>query len=408
MAHLTKFDRSYIRYLLAVMVCVWPSLVCARQVVITTTDGRDFTGDLVREEPLGVTIKISGIDVFLEREKISQIDYPLTLEEQFASRRAELDETDVNGWYSLAFWLFENKSYELARQELDQLLKHHPNDARVSRLSNIVDARIKLLNKPKEALPDSGSPDRPPSTLGSAANPQPRVQDARWLTKDQINMIKVWEISLSEKPNVIVPREVIHELFERYRGDERVPKGKKAQSDFISMPGYQQLEKMFEITAREFYSQVRIKGNPPALREFRSKIHQRYVLNYCATSRCHGGGQVAGPSLIRSQPASEQTVYTNFFILHSGDAAAGRLIDRHDPHRSLLIQYGLPTADALASHPDVPGWRATFSDKQDKRLLAIEAWIASLYPDPDYQISYGSPSGPSDIPPRDQSTSRGP
>lgn len=369
----------------------------ARQGVVTTKDGREFTGEVVKDDLSGVTLIISGIEMFLQREDIDRVVYPMTVEEQYAARRAELSEDDADAWYRLMSWLFESQAYTLARKELELFVKRHPGDSRAQRLSTIIEAKLKLIEQEK-VRPDLSV--TPPVEGGpDTETPGPDVahggQAERWLTLEQINLIKVWELDLSEEPSVIVPKDVAEELFERYREDERVPRGRKEQVAFYALPGYKQLETIFAVTARELYGRVQVRGNPPVMQKFRAGIHNNYVLNHCGTIRCHGRPDAAGLQLIRAQPTSERTIYTNFFILQAARSEHGRVINRQEVERSLLLQYALPRDVAVKPHPEVPGWRPGLPNADNQRYQMVSDWIAGLQLDPKYGIGYSqrTPSG---------------
>jgi hypothetical protein len=130
------------------------------------------------------------------------------------------------------------------------------------------------------------------------------------------------------------------------------------------------------------------------MRIFRTKIHKNYVLNYCATASCHGGPDAGKLFLFRSRPTNKETAYTNFYILDAYQPA-GRwdMIDRFDPERSLLIQYGLPREDTNAPHSKVRGWRPRLRATGRRPMLStITNWISQLQEDrPNYMINYKIP-----------------
>ena len=207
--------------------------------------------------------------------------------------------------------------------------------------------------------------------------------DEKRLTAAQINLIKVWETDLSrgKRPRVHVPQRTIDDLFRVYARDPDVPKGTKAQRAFSSKKGYEQLALVLKLDARDLLHNVRITDEPQALRTYRTKIHQPFVLNYCGTRNCHGAEDARGIRLIRTNPSQEQTAYTNFYILHLYQNAGGYIIDRDYPEDSLLLQYGMPVTDAKWPHPEVEGWHPFFRARgrqDDPRLTNAIEWIRSL------------------------------
>ena len=380
------------------VVAICCAVVLAQDTEVVTTEGVRLVGQLIEEDESFVTLRISGIKMPIPRGEIKSIKYGQTFEQQYTQKREALADEDVDGWYVLAYWLFENEYHELAQQELQAMADRFSGDSRIRQLSSIVDAQIKLLREssaPKGQAPVAATrPSINPQEVKSVQPSRPG-QAPELLTDEQIHLIKVYEIDLNEKPKVIVPREVIDQVFEDYADHPGLPKGSRARKRFRSAPGYEQLRLIFNLRARQLYRLVRVKSDPPAIREFRGRIHQRYVLNYCATNACHGNPEVGGINLWRIQPNGEKTVYTNFFSLQSATVGNQDVINRQVSGRSLLLQYGLDRSVATWPHPEVPGWRAKFQNKQDKLLQFIERWIDSLWtPTPDYGIVIQSEDSP--------------
>ena len=372
----------------------------ARQVTVTTTAGQTFTGELVEENADGVTLKIEGVTVSVARADTADVKYGLTIREQYTQRRAELDEQDADAWYRLAYWLFENKAYDLALDELKRMGQRYPDDARISRLGAVVDAKAKLAEQPPadRPAPRSGERDSPAEPADLPEEPTPTHDnqiDARTLNDEQINAIKVWELDLDNAPAVTIPRDVIDDFLTTYHGQDGVPRGRAEQARFRVLPGREQLAKLFELKARRYYPQVNVRGDPDEMRLFRTSIHQRYILNYCGTNRCHGGEDFGGLSFVKASPNSEATAYTNFFILHAFETPRWYMIDRSTPEDSLLLQFGMDRRLARAQHPDVDGWRPRFADTESNEYRRIREWIGSLQrPTPNYGIVMTSAPSP--------------
>jgi hypothetical protein len=182
-------------------------------------------------------------------------------------------------------------------------------------------------------------------------------------------------------------------------GVNDVPQNKQDRDYFLNrLNGYQQLDVMFKARARDFYGKARVLGDPEVFKEFKI-IHRTYILNRCATSDCHGGSEAHGIYLFNLRPGArpDDVVYTNFFILNSYTASkAGKrfdMIDREDPDRSLLLQFGMRPDDAVYPHPPVRKIQPAFlKGKEDRQYMVIRNWIQSLYsPTPDYGVDYKLP-----------------
>lgn len=360
---------------------------------MTTLDGRQLAGEVVDEDEQGVTLQIAGISLRIERSNIKELRYQPTVEEQYRQRLAELAEDDVQGRYELATWLvFQKEAYELAVRELEQMIARYPQDGRFVRLRDIAASRAEQRQGEGEGAAPSTATLAPGLTtpLPGPGQTTPSGSERRRLTAAQINVLKVIELPenlLEAKPVVAIPREAVDRFLESYSNRRADLQGPVNQARFRNLKGYQQLDIFFQLRAREFYPQVQVRGDPPALGRFRSEIHQRYVLGYCGTSECHGGADGYGLPLVASVRSDDATVYTNFFLLQITSVGGLGLINRDDPPRSLLLQYGLPAVKTLAPHPSAPGWKPYFTDPSDRYFQQIAQWIGSLYrPKPDYGI----------------------
>lgn len=398
------------------------NLALAQQVVVKRKDGRTVRGDLVSQTDEQVTLNVDGIPTSIKRSDIESIDDVESIEDLYRERRSRIKDDDVDGRYELAKWLYDQKAFRLALEELDDLRKRFPNDRRVRTLAGIVANRAKLdQGDPNTTAPGGSNNDpQPGSNSGNSGNSGSGGQvvggqqggnsgagtgaggagvkvfddiPTELLSQDAINLIKLYEVDLTEQPPVRIPREVIESLFKDYAGNELIPKDRAGQLEFRRLPGWQQLEIIFRLQAREFYPKIDVRVLPPALRTFKSTIQRRYALSYCATVGCHGGKEAGKFFLFTKRANEDATAFTNFYILSEYRNQDGDMIDRGTPERSLLIQYGLPREAAATPHPDVPGWQPAFRTDRDRQYQLIREWLGSgLYsPKPDYGIDYPLP-----------------
>src|SRR5690606_8892035 len=99
--------------------------------------------------------------------------------------------------------------------------------------------------------------------------------------------------------------------------------------------------------ARELYGSVQVNGDPEAFSRFRDDVQTRWLVNACATNRCHGGAEAGRLRLVNTRPGGDEAVYTNFLILNRFVMTDGRpLILENDPGASPLLEMGLPRGDA--------------------------------------------------------------
>jgi len=235
-----------------VAVVSFTAATLAEQVVVTTKDGSEYKGELVADDDKGVKLRISGIVTIIASENIRDVKSVLTPAEQYRQERAKIDNDDLEGRYKLASWLFSNKEYTLAQKELADMVKRFPKDGRVIQLRKLVDARIKLLTEKQQKQPK-------PAEKPTKATAQPQGADSQSpagrkdplddrLTKEQINLIRVYEIDLNQRraPRIVIPRDVITEFLAKYANEDDQLRGLRAQRAFKGASAARQLDKIFE------------------------------------------------------------------------------------------------------------------------------------------------------------------
>ena len=395
----------------------------ARDVEVVMSDGRELEGELVNESEKEIVLLISGVRTTLARERIEQITFKKTLVEEFRARREKLNDQQYRDRYKAARWLFDQskqlvdavakkKPMELALEELKALATSMGDDApadlreSVTLLRRVVRSRLKVIESTidQEERPDSGGPadeDGDQKNAAPDADEQPRQKEddeettlppEKRLTEDQINLIRVYEIDEEIDTPIHIPRKAEEEFIAQYAGRSGIPSGRRARRRWLRAEDRQKLGVMFENRAREFYGEVEVLRDPPSMRAFR-RVHQQYVLNYCATRRCHGGGGAGGLALFRQNGRQARTAYSNFLILDRYVNDDGKMIDRQRPDRSLLLRYGLRPDQTPTPHPRVDRWVARLRGPDGRRFREIVDWIETLYqPDPDYGLEWQPPA----------------
>lgn len=371
-------------------------------VSVKLKDGREMTGDLVSETDTEIVLTIEGIRYTVVKDQISEQSRVLSVKEEYEARRATVKDDDFDGRYDLAKWLFyDKKAYSLAKQELQSMDKQFPDNSLVALLLRAVEERSKLMGEDPVVLDRPVRPDRPvPVVAPPKARPVPPKGVAaggrdNMLTEEQINVLKVYELSLASQPRVMIRRDVLQDFLKRYSDHPDLPKHRDFARQLASAQGWQQLEAFFVAKARDLYPKVKVVDDPEVFKAFRT-IQQRYILNGCATTECHGNAEadfVLFNNRVGAQ--ADQQVYSNFYILDSYQDAQGFMIDREKPDRSYLIHYGLDRALTRTPHPDAPGWKPTFRSIDDGRISDIIAWINTLSrPRPEYGLDYVIPGKP--------------
>ncbi len=399
--------------------------------VITLLSGRTITGELVRQDELIVVIGVEGIDTTFQKKKVANVRLLPPVAERYEQMRAAIADDDIDARLSLVEWLRARKAYSLAYKELDTILIIDPNNPR-ARLLHTWLAEYGKLRRAKpggdepghDGARDAGTgEDEPendqtgqPGDAGKLPDDGPaNGRDGKitrnefpTLTPEQINLMRVYEIDLRNPPEFKVPDEVIAELMTRFPAEFSPNENERKQ--VYAWPELDKLKLLFKLKARDLYPRVKVLGTPDSLERFRHEVHngRGWLINACASTRCHGGAEAGSLRLLNTRPNSEETAFTNLYILEHTTLDDGTpLIDFKSPDRSPLLQMGMIRGNALTPHPEIPdgypgmGYRPIFRTTRDRKYQQAIDWIRSMYqPRPDYGFEYDPARGePDQAPP---------
>ena len=336
-------------------------------VVIMRDDSRQ-RGLIVRDGFERVELLIDGIPLGIPRERVSHVLLEEPLDRQYEEYRLSIDSTDLVAHLNLCRWLIQRNAYELAIKELRQVVSTH-RDPEAIRLLRLVEAQMRL----RQRHDDDSPPPQPPQP-----DRRPDRRPDR-LTDREVNLIRVYEIDLENPPRVLVPRNAVMELCEQYGTSNLVPDTEAERMELAASPSIDIVRLMFKLRARELYDRIDVLSEPQALQLFRERVHDTWLMNNCATTRCHGGTGAGRFRLQRARSTDNRTRYTNLLMIDRFRCEDGAsLVNWDDPSSSRLIQYGLPADQTNSPHPNVPGWKPVFGGSQRDLANGAELWIASM------------------------------
>lgn len=371
------------------------------RVVVDLRDGRRLEGRLIKGDPAKITIEIAGFPTTFNMADVLRVEPVPPVEERYKQLRSIIADDDVEQLLLLADWLRDREAFSLALTEVTSILRADPNNTRAKTLKQQIESTILLraeaMQRQEEAGPEDRG-DRLPSK-------PPRRPEFPTLTPDQINLIKVYEVSLSDPPRLSVDRETIRRLVEAYSDHDLIPKSREGRAALERRPPVYILELMFRLRAREFYNDIRVDGEPKAFGLFRENVHRPWLVTTCASSGCHGGQQSGNLWLKNDSPNAEKSIYTNFLILERYRLADGTpLINYDEPAKSPLLQMALPRDASIYPHPLVATsstavWRPVIGSTDDRRFAQSVEWINAMYrPRPVYPVTYDPPKPTKGVP----------
>lgn len=359
------------------------------EVRLRTADGRTFEGELIRDVPSHVLLRIGGVEARFERADVARLSPVPDAAARFAERRAALPDDDLAGRMALAREMFAADLLDAARWELvllqAALPEAGPGRARAAALLTAVEARRALQREPApkgaERRPDAGG------TEAEADAPEPRASRPRpvYLSEADINLVRVYEIDLNaaDAARVDVPETVLREAMTEHPTHPAVPAGEADRKALIAGSGRDHLAFLFALEARSLYGLVAVRQDPETLAAFRREINPGHVARYFEPH--FGGGRLPGLELVRYRPNTTAEAYTNFVALCRYTHEGRPMIDRYNPEASLLLQWALPRDEARHPAPDLAGWRPRFRSLRDPRCERLRGWIDGLVKfDPDY------------------------
>lgn len=381
---------------------------------IAHRDGRQIQGEILAEDNYRLILNIDGIRTEVLRVDINSMRRLPPALDRFEAVRASIPVSDVESRLALIEWLRRRKLYTRALAETDVVLSAEPGNPSALRMRTWLEAQIRLQQKVQKE-PAAGSADdegraRALDVIRARGGRKTPQADLPTLNDEQINRIRVYEVDLDNPPRMVVSRETLERLFERYGAAPMMPQTKSGRDALARRPADEILELMFKLKARELYPEVRVLSDPESLRVFRERIHGRggWLINSCGSVRCHGGTESGTFQLVTKRAFSDEAVYTNFFILDNYRLADGTpLIDYDEPDRSPLLLMGTRRDQSSRPHPPTQAdrgpmaWKPLFNSTTDAKFRQAADWIRLLYrPRPDYGIEYALPGPPAAEPDR--------
>jgi hypothetical protein len=355
------------------------------EVVVVLHTGREITGFLISETDEHVVIRISEIDTTFPRNRVAAVRRLAPVPERFAALRASVDDSDVRARLALVEWLRVRQAYDLALQELEGILQVEPGNPDARTLHQWMVAHLNLAER---------------SVKRAERSQRPAVRESipslPVLSERDINRIRVFEIDLKTPTRLLISDETIRRLMVTYPAS--FPVDLTSREQMLKMEPMDKLRLIFQLRARELYDEVRVMQDPPVMADFKSKVHSAggWLVNACASNRCHGGTEAGRLRLVNERPNSDAAAYTNFVIIERFRLADGTpLINFEEPARSPLLQMALPRRSSLYPHPEVDpqslgqDWSFVFRSPSERKFRDAIDWIGSLYqPRPDYGIEY--------------------
>ncbi len=362
-------------------------------------NGQLRRGIILEDSFQRVVVEIEGVKTTLPRESVDEVTLDPTFEERYENFKSQLEPGAHRAHFELCQWLFDERRYLLCKKELSALLRE-VQLPEATQLETLLDAQLFVMrgaeSRQAPPAPNNATPEEPVASSGAAqAGPvdQADLLPTQILTLEDVNLIRVFELEFDRPPRVNIRPDTIRALIQGYSTSPLIPDTRQGRQAMFRAEPLRIVELMFNLRARELYPQIEVLSEPYALNQFRQSVHDRWLLNTCATSRCHGGTQAGRLFLHRANYKDARVRYTNLMILERLDIdPEWPLINYDEPLMSLIVQYGKPRDEARLPHPEVRGWDPAFTQSSRRMLQDTLVWIQSMMqPRPDYPVEYQPP-----------------
>lgn len=154
----------------------------------------------------------------------------------------------------------------------------------------------------------------------------------------------------------------------------------------------EKLQVILNATGMKHIDRIDVRSDPRVFTEFRKTILP-LALKGCARSGCHGGTQTYVFRFPIGAQASDDFVYTSFYVLDEIQSKWGPLLNRALPERSVLLAYMLPPQKDGPVHPPTKAGKVVpvIASKDEPLHQEVLDWLNSLHVRRDYVLDYHVP-----------------
>lgn len=365
-------------------------LAAGTDIIVWIRGGQRLRAVFVKWERDALVMKVGPVETRLPRDQVERVVAQRPAIERYREMRAVIDDADIERLLALIEWSRVNRLYDEAMRDLEHVASMEPTNPEGIRLRRLIENERRLREREGAA----GGRDTSTPTEDVTRIEGLRSGQFPLLSEEQVNLLKVWELDLNNPPRLLVDRSTVDKLLDRYGDDPGIPTTRDGREAFHRKPPVEIVAEMFRLRARELYGEVRVLGMPLSLDLFRNHINGTWLVNNCATTRCHGGLDAGRFMLYNRQQRGEQAALTNYLILERSTLSDGRpLLDYQNPDRSPLLHLGLSRPESAFPHPDVKGWRPVFRSTDSRGFRQAVEWLRSMHePRAEAPIEYVPPT----------------
>ena len=346
--------------------------------VVTFKDGREeLIGKVTQKGDAYVVATSAGPIVTVPVSEVASVTEHTSPTDEYNRRLLGLEGDDFKGHFALAVWCEKHDLLKEALGELEIVLKLRPKHENASLLRGLITKKLAEADKGK----GKGKTTKGKTVLAKLAG--------KLMGKEDIMRLRLAELRSRDKVGINFRNNVRR----RYIESMEKQGGVSAQGFRKKTPAEQAVDILVHRPDdKALHADILVKTNPAFMSTFKSRIWPMIARN-CATRACHGSEKGAGGLKLYNVAIKDDAVcYTNFYILNAYETARGRMIDRNQPSRSLLLQFGLPEKIARTRHPKPGPTKSMYRDVRSRKYKMMNRWIRSLLnPRPKYGLKFKAP-----------------
>ena len=216
--------------------------------------GNSYEGRLISRDESEVIVMVDRIDLRFEIADVRRVVRLKSPAERFVDMREATGDRDEEALLSLARWAVDQQLLDEALGVVGEVLEFNPSSRDALKMNRDVAFLLKLRQEADARAPEDGVGDRREELA------RLRIAKFPYLTEEQANLIKVYEVDLDDPPRINVPRTTVNRLLDEHRDHPLIPTTEDGRRAFRGLPDAEILDVMFRVQARELYPEVRVVG----------------------------------------------------------------------------------------------------------------------------------------------------
>lgn len=343
------------------------------EVELLLRNGLKRRGKIKKEDWYKIILITKGAKLTFDRSKVLQIKRVQSFDEKYATLEPYVNYKDPEDVLQFAKWLSKEKKHKLAIVALNRIPENKQTEE-IRTLMKLEVAREKLENNDLNTSVKNDDP--PPTSIKSKDKIKQNI-----LSDNDINLIRFYELNfdLDQGLKIEAKKSVVKDIIKKKSSSGLVTTNPERHKELVEMSAHEIAQLLIDLRLRDLYNDINVTDDPSSIRAFRNNLHNKWLINRCATNDCHGNPNLGGFYLVNARKKSTQTVYQNFLNIRKFKNKDGlRIINLEQPSLSRLLQAGLPIDLAVYPHPIVKKWKPIFKSMADPEFISSQSWLQRM------------------------------